>query len=475
MDYDKDAEETRIFFAKVQNKLHYAVHGQTAAELIWARADAGRDNMGLTTWAKAPNGRILKSDVVVAKNYLTEKELGSLSLIVNAYLDLALRQAQKHIPMTMAAWAKQLDRVIMASGDDLLNRASEISAEIAEAKKPLICAGGGVVSAGARKELIRLAEKLDIPVVSTLMGVGTMPSDHPLYLGMLGTHGRRAANIAVAKSDLMILCGARVGDRSLASPDQTASHARIIHIDIDTVEIGKNMAADVPIVGDVRDVLVALHDESGALRHDDWRSQFTLWREAEPDYPTPHDGYVQPGRFMRELSRMTGDRGKVILVADVGQNQMWAANSFAFDGGRFLTSGGMGTMGYSIPAAIGAKLAKPDRQVIVVCGDGSFMMMLPELSTLMQEHLPVKIIIMRNGVLGMVREIQKRRCGGRYFGVSLDGCPDTIALAGSYGISAGVLSDGSEAAMRTAIDRLLSEDGAAILECIVDPDASSLR
>ena len=134
MDYDKDAEETRIFFAKVQNKLHYAVHGQTAAELIWARADAGRDNMGLTTWAKAPNGRILKSDVVVAKNYLTEKEMASLSLIVNAYLDLALRQAQKHIPMTMAAWAKQLDLVIMASGDDLLNRASEISAEIAEAK-----------------------------------------------------------------------------------------------------------------------------------------------------------------------------------------------------------------------------------------------------------------------------------------------------------------------------------------------------
>ena len=134
MDYDKNAEETRIFFAKVQNKLHYAVHGQTAAELIWARADAGKDNMGLTTWAKAPNGRILKSDVTIAKNYLTEVELNSLTLIVNAYLDLALRQAKKHIPMTMAAWAKQLDLVIVASGDDLLNRASEISAEIAEAK-----------------------------------------------------------------------------------------------------------------------------------------------------------------------------------------------------------------------------------------------------------------------------------------------------------------------------------------------------
>lgn len=134
MDYDRNAEETRVFFAKVQNKLHYAVHGQTAAELIWARADAGKDNMGLTTWAKAPGGRILKSDVVIAKNYLTETELNSLSLIVNAYLDLATRQAEKHIPMTMEAWAKQLDLVIMASGDDLLNRASEISAEIAEAK-----------------------------------------------------------------------------------------------------------------------------------------------------------------------------------------------------------------------------------------------------------------------------------------------------------------------------------------------------
>ncbi len=134
MDYDKNAEETRVFFAKVQNKLHYAVHGQTAAELIWTRADAGKDNMGLTTWAKSPNGRILKSDVTIAKNYLTEHELQSLSLIVNAYLDLALRQAQRHIPMTMAAWAKQLDLVIVASGDELLTRASEISAEIAEAK-----------------------------------------------------------------------------------------------------------------------------------------------------------------------------------------------------------------------------------------------------------------------------------------------------------------------------------------------------
>ena len=134
MDYDKNAEETRLFFAKVQNKLHYAVHGQTAAELVWSRADAGKDNMGLSTWAKAPNGRILQSDVIVAKNYLTEKELSSLALIVNAYLDLALRQAQRHVPMTMAAWAKQLDLVIMASGDDLLRRASEISAEIAEAK-----------------------------------------------------------------------------------------------------------------------------------------------------------------------------------------------------------------------------------------------------------------------------------------------------------------------------------------------------
>ncbi len=344
---------------------------------------------------------------------------------------------------------------------------------IAQSKRPLICAGGGVVSAEARKELSTLSEKLSIPVVSTLMGVGILPSEDKLYLGMLGSHGKAAANRAVSGADLLILCGARVGDRSLAAPDQTAKHARIIHIDIDTVEIGKNMPADIPIVGDVRLVLKELAAKSAPLDHTEWIEQTEEWKALDQENRViePDGLYVEPNAFMRTLSAVVNRTGKAVLVADVGQNQMWAANSFNFSGGRFLTSGGMGTMGYSVPAAMGAKLAKPSRWVIAVCGDGSFQMMLPELSTIAAENIPIKIIIMRNGVLGMVRELQDDSYDGRRFCVQLDGYPDVVELAHSYGIDAMRLSKNEDS--ERAIEWLLSEKKAAVLECVISPECDS--
>lgn len=342
---------------------------------------------------------------------------------------------------------------------------------IAKAECPIICAGGGVVSAQSRRELLRFAEKLDIPVVSTLMGVGMMPTEHPLYMGMLGTHGIYSANYAIHHADVVILCGARVGDRAMSKPDQVARNATIIHIDIDPAEIGKNMRADIPIVGDIRNVLKAITEKSEALKHDAWVSDL---KQRKADHtPVFHSipGQVDPRNFMRTLSEIVSRHSKAILVADVGENQIWSANNFAFRGGRFLTSGGLGTMGYSLGAAMGAKIAKPARQVIAVCGDGSFQMMMCELATLKQHDVPVKVVIMENNRLGMVRELQDKLYGGRYSGVMLDGSPDFVKLAQAYGIpSEGIDED---ADVEAAINRMLKSNEPYVLVCKVATDIPS--
>ena len=342
---------------------------------------------------------------------------------------------------------------------------------IARAERPIICAGGGVVSAKARRELIKFAEKLDIPVVSTLMGVGMMPTEHPLYMGMLGTHGIYSANYAIHHADLVILCGARVGDRAMAKADQIAKKAEIIHIDIDPAEIGKNMKADIPIVGDIRLVLKSITEKCEEFSHQDWVDDLRQKKEEHtPTFPSI-PGQVDPRNFMRTLSDEVSRRSKAILVADVGENQIWSANNFAFKGGRFLTSGGLGTMGYSLGAALGAKIAKPERQVFAVCGDGSFQMMMCELATLVQHGISVKVVIMQNNRLGMVRELQDKLYDGRYSGVMLDGSPDFVRLAQAYGIASERIEDDSD--VNAAIDRMLSCDAPYVLVCRVAEDIPS--
>ncbi len=339
---------------------------------------------------------------------------------------------------------------------------------LAQSQRPVICAGGGVFASKAENELLEFARKADIPVVSTLMGVGAMPSDDPLYLGMLGTHGVKAANEAISSADLLILCGARVGDRSMASPNQVAKRTKIIHIDVDPAEIGKNMPAMIPIVGDLRLVLEQMMERIEPAEH-------TLWKEKCFSYKKEIDisarqGFINPKAFMKLLSEKVRD--DAVLVADVGQNQIWSANCFKVKQGRFLTSGGMGTMGYSVPASVGAWFAAPERQVIAVCGDGSFQMQMMELGTIMQHGVKSKIIVMVNNKLGMVRELQDKNFGGRQSGVDLSGSPDFNKLAEAYGINHMLLSDMAEA--EEAIDRMLSYDGPFLLECRVDPAENSM-
>lgn len=340
-----------------------------------------------------------------------------------------------------------------------------------EAKAPLIIAGGGVMGARARRELRAFAEQANIPVAATMMGIGVLPFDHPLYLGMLGMYGLRCANTAVKKADVLLIIGARVGDRAIADPAKTSERSKIIHIDIDPAEIGKNVSVDIPIVAQARPALEALLTRLDFRCPDEWAQEASEMRakcEEETAYCSM-DSSVEPRRFIRALSDVMKD--KDIMVADVGQNQIWTSNNYKLRNGLFITSGGMGTMGYSLPAAMGAKLAKPRRTVIAVMGDGSIQMSMMEMATLMQHGIDVKIVVFRNCRLGMVRELQDKQYGGRETAVDLDGSPDFIALAAAYGIPGADVH--TDADVPAAIEQMLAARGPFLMQVHVDPSQSS--
>ena len=269
---------------------------------------------------------------------------------------------------------------------------------------------------------------------------------------------------------MLILCGARVGDRAVASPDQITEKAKVIHIDIDPAEIGKNMKAHIPIVGNIRLVLGSLREKVRYHVPEDWANTVQDWKANLRRCPQPVDGFVEPRTFIRDFSGMLPS--KAILVADVGQNQIWCANNFKIREGRFLTTGGMGTMGYSLPAAVGAKVARPSRQVVAVCGDGAFQMCMNELGTIAQNHLGVKIIIMRNVRLGMVRELQDKQYQGRHAATILDETLNFRTIASAYGIPSADANSNEEALQ--AARNMLATHGPYLLVCNVSPDTPSI-
>ena len=340
---------------------------------------------------------------------------------------------------------------------------------LAESKKPVICVGGGVLTSGAKPKLREFARLTNIPVVSTMMGIGSMPSNDELYVGMIGSHGIKAANKTINEADLIILCGARVGDRTVSSPNQVAKNSRVIHIDIDPAEIGKNMKTTIPIVGDLKNVLSQMLKETSYTAPKEWLEDIANWKKELAPQRVKFDGYVEPQSFLEKLSAQL--RAKAILIADVGQNQIWCANSFKVSDGRFFTSGGMGTMGYSVPAAVGAKFARPSRDVVAVCGDGSFQMSMNELATIAQNNLNVKIIVMRNTVLGMVHELQDFHYNSRYAVTELDEMPDFAKIAAAYVIESAFASSNEEAEMYS--ERMLKSDKPFLLVCNVHPNTPS--
>ena len=337
--------------------------------------------------------------------------------------------------------------------------------ELERAKRPIICAGGGVLLSDAQSGLRAFAEKHRIPVVSTMMGIGVMPTKHPLYYGMVGNNGKAYANRAMNESDLLIMVGARVADRAVSQPDLITQNKVLVHIDVDPAEIGKNVGPTIPLVGDAAHIFEDLENQEFSCEHEDWIGTLDGYRRTMEKQRTVNPDYVDPAAFITRLSERMADGG--VYVADVGQNQIWSCGYHIVKNGKFLTSGGMGTMGYSIPAAMGAKLACPDRQVIAVCGDGSFQMSMMELATIRQSEIPVKIIVLKNNYLGMVREYQHYTYKDHYSVVDLSGSPDLEKLAAAYEIPFLRLKNMEN--MEQTLDAFLQKDETMLLECLIDP------
>lgn len=312
---------------------------------------------------------------------------------------------------------------------------------ILAARKPVLYVGGGITLSGADDVLLKLAEQTKIPVTTTLMAMAAFPQRHPLALGMLGMHGTFFANMSVTECDLLIAVGSRFDDRVTGRIDSFAEKAKIIHVDIDPTSIGKNVGADLPIVGDLKDVLGKLHgclNQKPELVEDlveateEWRSMIGEWKERQPMTYRSSKSVIKPQYVIEKISEMTDE--DAIITTEVGQHQMWAAQFFTFRHPRtFLTSGGLGTMGFGLPAALGAQVAYPDRQVIDISGDGSFQMNSQELATLVQYKLPVKIAILNNNYLGMVRQWQQMFFEKRYSQTVMELPIDFIKLAEAYG------------------------------------------
>ena len=346
---------------------------------------------------------------------------------------------------------------------------------IAKAKRPVIYAGGGVILSNAAKELKELGEKLRCPVTTTLMGLGGFPAPHELWLGMLGMHGTFRANMAVANADVLISIGARFDDRVTGKLDEFAPSAKIIHIDIDPTSISKNVRVDIPIVGDCKDALKKLLQlvkekplEGVEKQRKPWLDQIQKWKETYPLAYEQRDDVIKPQYVVEMIYKLCKEKNPIITT-EVGQNQMWAAQYFHFSKPRtLLTSGGLGTMGYGMPAAIGAQAAFPDRLVIDVAGDGSIQMCTQELTTAVENNLPVKVAILNNQYLGMVRQWQQLFYEKQYCATCLKMAPDFVKLAEAYGAVGLRATKPSE--VEQVIQEAIATPRPVIMDFVVNPE-----
>jgi acetolactate synthase-1/2/3 large subunit len=345
-----------------------------------------------------------------------------------------------------------------------------------EAKRPFVYAGGGIIAAGAREELRSLVEMIDAPAVCTLMGLGGLPSTHPNFVSMPGMHGSYAANMGMTECDLLIALGTRFDDRVTGRLAAFAPHAKVIHVDIDPAEVGKNRVPDIPIVGDVKKVLARilelLEETAGEMKEKNataraaWWGQIKEWQREHPMEPSMSTDEIKPQHLMAEIDRLSG--GEAIVTSDVGQHQMWAAQFIRFNHPRlWLNSGGLGAMGFGLPSAIGAQFARPDKLVFAIVGDGGFQMSIPELATVANHALPVKIIVMNNGYLGMIRQWQELFYNNRICSAKLDTFPDPEKLAGAYGFKGSTVESPRE--LRRALQAAVDEPGPYLLNVRVSP------
>ena len=353
-----------------------------------------------------------------------------------------------------------------------LNQLRRTAEELAKARKPIILAGGGVIMANASEVLSELAHELNIPVATTLMGLGAFPANGDLWLGMVGMHGTYAANMSINHADLLVCVGARFDDRVTGRLQDFASHARIVHIDIDPTSIRKNVEVDVPVVGDCRQALEGILEICRAKMADtDWSGMHADWLQTVHEWKANHplaynkNGHIKPQQVIETMYSIT--KGDAIIATEVGQNQMWAAQFYTFTKPRtLLTSGGLGTMGYGFPAAIGAQFAFPDKLVINVAGDGSIQMNIQELATVVQNKIPVKVVILNNGHLGMVRQWQELFYNRNYSHTNMEAQPDFVKLAEAYGAEGYRISKPEE--LEDVLRKALTSPNPAFIDVMVE-------
>ncbi len=440
------------------------ITGQVAASFIGKNAFQETDIIGMTR-------------PIVKHSYLVLTPEDIVPSIVNAFhlantgrpgpvlIDIPKNVQQAKIPFVFDP--QPTLKTYSIPGRVSRDQIEEIRAAIAKSERPCIYAGGGIIAAGAAKELTEFAEKYDIPVVTTLMGVGAIPEDHPLSLKWLGMHGTYYANYAANESDLLLAFGARFDDRVTGSVESFARDAKIVHVDIDQSEINKNVHADIGVVADIREVLIELNKEPVRKERPVWKTAIRMWRNQHPLSYRKEPGVLKPQSVIETICRMTN--GEAVIVPGVGQHQMWAAQFYTFRYPRqLLTSGGLGSMGFGLPAAMGAKLAMPEKTVINIDGDGSFQMNIQELGTLFAEDIPVKMVILNNQHLGMVAQWEDRFYGSRRGNTDLTIAnqrpyPDFVTIAKGYEIPGREVWKEEE--LEDAVREMLEAKGPFLLDC----------
>jgi len=450
-----------------------AITGQVSTKLIGSDAFQEADTFGITRSCTKHNYLVKKLDdlpQIVHEAFYVAASGRPGPVLVDIPKDVF--QAQGHYQHVTAIHLPGY-KVFTEGHSGQIRRAVQL---ILRSERALVYAGGGIVAAGAAPELREFVERTGFPAVNTLMGLGALSSEHPNFISMPGMHGSYAANMAMSNADLLVALGVRFDDRVTGRLAAFAPHAKVIHVDIDPAEIGKNRAPDVPIVGDVKRVLARLNqalaeskespDSTLGSARKAWWHQIRSWKEEHPLQPTTSDTEIKPQHLMAEIDRLS--QGRAIVTSDVGQHQMWAAQLIRFGEPRlWINSGGLGAMGFGLPAAIGAQFARPDKLVFAIVGDGGFQMAIPELSTIMSYGLPVKIVVMNNGYLGMVRQWQELFYNNRLSSVELDCFPDAEKLAAAYGFKGRTIEKPWE--LSAALEAAVQEPGPYLLNVKVSP------
>ena len=454
---------TGIAAAYLDSAPMVAITGQVARPFIGKDAFQEIDITGITLPITKHNYMVMRAEdiaTVVKEAFHIAQEGRPGPVLIDIPRDVFIEEAEFRYPDKLN---------LRGHGPTLQGHPAQVKKAVKlvnEAKRPVIIAGRGVIISGACPQLKELAEKGQIPVVNTFLGLGSFPRSHVLSFGMLGMHGTACANLAVDAADLIIAIGMRFDDRATAKVSGFAPHAQVIHIDIDPAEIGKNVRVDVPIVGDVAQVLEALNKQVTSQSRVEWISQIEEWQQGHPSTLIRDTESVLPQYVIQQIYEITG--GNAIIVTGVGQHQMWSAHYFQYERpNTLISSGGLGPMGFELPAAVGAKVACPAETVWCIAGDGGFQMTIQELATVSQENLAVKIAIINNRFLGMVRQWQELFYQRRYVATPLSG-PDFVKVAEAYGIAALKVTDRLQ--VIPAIEQAMEHQGPFLIDFMVDPE-----